>query len=807
MADLKADQRQIGQPSAPNISSAGAAFQGTANVVGGIAKAVGASVEKKRKAALQMEALYNTLTAQREMGLGLSKFKNTPNVTPEDFEQLNQTNQKLAQEILKNTSEENKAKVTKSLLKSAISTERQAFDYLGASTERQTKEAGSAALYEAGKRLYETARNGQEEEFTSLYEEVNQGQQALVEAGYLSPEQAAKNKDDLLQIGINAKLQHDYEKAIENDGERGGAKFIENFWNANLNMSEQQKEKALQSLVTLRTQNLQASKQIGQAGYRDVMELVTSPAAPKTEAELDIAIAQSAERGYPLNEYQAYKAKQSWRTKQKSANSRAEKNAEITQLNATGNVNALLDVSDKDIDNWYTDTKRFVAEKNAEEAQEAQSLSGQVYANRPEWMVGAAIAAQTQVPISKWQDELHSKLLSNNDEDILNAISAFNYVAKQNKRAIDGFPAKDKAFIDSITNDLENTSLSPQEIIEKYKESILNVDPKVQENRVAAYKEYIKNNPNEANKIVSGAFGKKIANPLKQPSAELYAAAQNAFEREYSLTGNATQARKNAISYLEDNGGVSKFGPKNEPVWNPPENLPFYDFGNIVRNQATKYLKDAVSESKKHPGKLPYSIEWSKKMPDFPEQVSQEDLFKKEYDKGEWWLNINGEDRRVYFISPNYNQANSFAETRYQVMYEKDGYLHNLLTVGPSVGLDGKLQMSANASLMTFVGPEELTPNLIRKMQAEQAQEAKDKYVTKEVYSEVSKDLSEGFSRGRGFIPDPPGERVEREKAKRDKALKIIDEKNKDLPKRIEKEKLRRQQALTKKLIEGNQND
>lgn len=797
MASLKTTGRQIAQPNAPDLRQAGAPYEAISNAVSGVGKVVGGIVEKKRKAALEMEATYNTLTGQREINRNIMRFKQQPNVSEADLEGFNKANQSISDEILKNTSEENLSSVTKSLFKYSMKAEVSAFGHVNESTNRQMKESGALALYEGAKQLNEYARNGEEENFTSTYYQVLKSQDALVEAGFISPEQYAKDKDELLQIGINGKLQHDYLKALDK-GEREGAKFIEDFYKTETNMTSEQKDKALQSIVAIRAQERTANQQIGQAGFRDVMDFITSPNAPKTEGELDAFIQASAERGYPLNEYQEYKAVQAWRKTQKTNNKRAEKNIEISKLNATGDVNGLINQSSTDLDNWYIDTKKYVSEQVAQEAQEQESLSGKVMGQRPEWMIGASIAAQTPVPISQWQDEISSQLGSKNVDDILSAVSAYNYVASQDKRAVKGISEKDKSFIQAVTNDLERTTLTPQEIIEKYRDSILNVDPKVKENREAAYKDIIKNNPSLPQDIAKKAFGTKIGNTLKQPSAELYAAAQGAFEREYSLSGDKNQAVKNVVDYLKDNGGESVFAPSSEPVWNPPENLPFYDFGNIVRNQATKYLKESVLQAQKNPSKLPYSVEWSKKMPEFPDSVSEEDMFKGKYDKGEWWLNINGTDRRVYFISPNYNQANSFAETQYQVMFEKDGYLHNLLTITPTLNNSGEVVTGAGNSLMTFKSPDQLTPNLVAKMQRESAQGAKNKYIEKQTA------FPSGF-----FEPDVSDVQEYLEKhgteEKKKKAIKVIEEQNKDIGTKIEREKLRRQQAKTEQIIKGGQ--
>jgi hypothetical protein len=802
MAELKPLGRAVAQPSAPDISAAGQAYGTIGKLIQGAAKTVGEYKKREKEAALEMESTFNTLTAQREMNLNLLKLKQKPNLTDQDLEELNLTNQEIGKNILKNTSPENRNAVTKSLMQSAIKSEASAFEIIASSKKKQIKQSAALTFFEGSKQLEEQVLGGDNESADITFNQIEKSQRDMMELGYLSPEQYQRNRDDLLQTAINGRLQYEYTQALEQGGERAGAKFIENFWETeHENLTQAQKNVALKGLISLRSQDRAASNQVGQAGFRDVMEYITSGNPPKSENDVLNFIAAQEEKGFGLNEYQEYKAIQAFRKTQKTSNRRNEKNIEISGYVATQNINALLNESSTDIDNNYIDTKKFIVEQMAQESQEQPNLSGQVMANRPDWMIGATIAAQTPVPIGQWQSEIHSQLLSSSPQDILGAVSAYNYVSKQNKIALDGVSAKDKAFISAVTNDLERTTLTPQEVIEKYKDAILNVDPRVAENRELAYKQIIKDNPGLPNNIVKKAFGDKIKNTLLQPSAELYATAQESFEREYKLTGDENQAIKNAVSYLKDNGGVSLFGPKGQPVWNPPENLPYNDFGNIVRNQATKYLKETVINASENPGKLPYKVEWSSKMPQFPDKVSEQDLFKNKYDKGEWWLKINDVDRRVYFISPNYNQANSFAETRYQVMYEKDdGYLHELLTVNPSL-VNGEISMAAGSSMMTFKGPLELTPNLVSHMQKERATGAKERYFENE-YKRQNPDFNainaaEGADISQ-FLYGNPEEKKFTQKKEKEQLRRIVEEKNKNLPKEIEKEKFRRQQEATK---------
>lgn len=812
MAELKPLGREIGQPKAPDISGAGEVYSALGKTAEAFSSTIGTHVATQRKAALEMEATYNTLNAQREIHLNTLRFKERENVTEADLAELNKTNAQIAQSILEVTSGPNINQVKKNLLEFSIKSEATAFEHVGASKKKSVLDSAATLLYEGSKQLEELAITGQQDLFEQTFQQIDRSQRSLVEAGYLSELDYRKARDDLIQAGIEGHIRHEYNNALLAGGERAGAKYIQDFADsAQPGITEAQKDRTIKSLIAQQSLDKSASIQIEQAGYRDVMMAITGPNPPKDENEL-ISLIESTSFEYPMNEYQQYQILQEFRKRQKTTNKRNETNVVISKQIAANDINGLLDQSATDINNNYIDTRKALIERANEQSQGSLSPADRIQNQAPEWLIGAAIAAQTPVPIKQWQSEIHSQLTSQNTDDILNAVNAYDYVYKSNKRGVDGIAEQDKAFIRAISNDLNRTTLTPQEVVEKYRKSILDVDPKVLENRQAAYKEVIKNSPNLPQAIIQEAFGTKIKNQLATPSAELAATAQQAFEREYKLTGDRNQAIQNAVEYLKDNGGISKFAPKDSPVWNPPENLPFYDFGNIVPNQATKFLKETVNNIADHPGRLPYTVEWSSKMGEFPDRPSEQDLFKNKYDKGEWWLKIDGVDRRVYFISPNYNQANSFPETRYQVFYDKNGYLNQLMTVAPGLDEAGNVVASAGNAFMIFRGPNELTPNLVNKMLAEDAEGARDKYVERQYEGEtplqrtISKlgkaaELTETANPSRVLGEKTEEKKVE-SKIELETLKKITAEKNKELPKKIEQERFKRQRAAAKKLID-----
>lgn len=793
MAELKSLGRQISQPGAPDITAAAQAEGALGGVISGVSKVVGKHVENQRKAALELENSFNVLSGQRELNLHLLKAKENPFPTTESVAEFNKTQQEIMNNILKNTSPENLGDVSVRLQAAANKNELDMVEHVQSAGRKALKDTAATLLYEESKQLQQYAVEGDEPALDASYLRIDQSRRELVKSGNLSEADYLKGRDELFQSALNGRLEYEYNKSVEEGGEVGGAKFINEFWNKEYEgMTQDQKNQGLKHLMDVAARDKAAQSRASYLGYNDVLDKLNSTDAPKSENEVHALIEKANEDGLPLNEWQAHKALQKYRTLNSKRLQREKDTIDFNSLVASGDVNGLIALGDTKVNNAYVDTKKALVERAQQQTEAAASDAQRVMAQKPAWLIGATIAAEVPVPIGQWQEEIHSQLMSANNEDVLNAAKGYNYVKSKNKAAVDGISAKDKAFMDSVVRDIETTTMEPTDIVQRYREAILEVTPQVEENRLIAYKENIKNNPSLPNKIVKQAFGEKVKNVLKEPGAQLYAVAQEQYQKEFMLTGDQSQAIKNAVQYLKDNGGESKFGPKNEPVWNPPEHLPFYETGNIVRNQASKFLDEAIKNSEQFPGALPYTIERSEKMPEFPEKLTEKDLYDGKYDKGEWWLKIDGKDRRVYFISPNYNQANAFPSTQYQVMFEKDGRLQNLMIAVPKTDASGKAQYSARNAMMIFYAPNDIIPNLLKKMQDETADSALTKGAAREY---DKKHLMEDIRLDSWIFNKNPIKEQTKKEAVEQRKHTILEE--------IEKQKLRRQEQETKEYLEG----
>lgn len=720
MAELKPLGRSVSTPSAPDISGAAQAPALLGRTAQTFASNVGEHIKERREAALEMESAFNILAGQREMALSMFSAQKNPNPSVESLGEFNKTQQEIIKKILENTDEKNYKHVATSLVQFANQNELKLMEHAYQRGQQKLKDNDATLFYEGIQQLSELYRDGRFDEGKQTFLNIDSSRKKAVEAGLLSQEDYKKGKDLFLQSAINGELEYEYNKAYEENGERGAAAFLKKYWESPTDLRSDQKELGMKFLHNLDTQRRQASAQASAIGRRDVIEsLYENPTQDMTE--VDARIEASAIKGFSLNEAQAFSVRQRARKLSESELKQRIKNQQITKDVQTSNVNALIKYSGTDLNNWYVDTVDKVKEFNAEQEEEAETIGQAIMAQKPDWMVKAAVASEMPKAIPYWQDELHSQIWSKNYDDVLNAVKAYDYVKQKNLAGIEGFSEKDVSFIRAVSNDLKHTTMAPNEIIDRRKDEILNADDKVRKNREDALKVIHKDKPSIPIDIVKEAYGVKPDNLLKDPGSALYATAQEQFDQEYMASGDEKAAKQAAIEFLKDTGGESIFAPKNHPVWNPPENLPFYDFGNIVRNQATKFLHDVVKTANENPDRMLYKVELSDKMPQMPTQVSEQDLVDRRYDKGEWWLKIDGTDRRVFFISQNYNQANYFPGTAYQVMFEKGGTLHNLQTVVPALTADGNLSTQVDSATITFLSPQELVPNVITDMEAKRA--------------------------------------------------------------------------------------
>ncbi len=795
MAELKSSGRQYGAPSAPDLSGAAAPYKAIGDVVKGVSLTAGEMVARKRKAALEMESSFNVLEGKRSLQMQLHQARQNNRPNEESIIEFNKTQNEIINSILQNTSPQKQKEVQLQLMEQARRNEYRYLRHVGSARKKMLKESDAAMYYEGSKQAFESAATGDLEGALQTINQIGQARSSLVEAGELTQTELMQGQDSMVQAAINGHVDFQYNQAWLNGGERAAAQFVKQFWeDEQPNITQAQKNEAFKHLRNTATHERTSIAQVSKIGYHDVMDDIYSAKRPADESQLQTLIKKSAESGFPLNGMDAFKATQAWRKGNNKGLKRDQSNLEINSYVASGNMAALIDAGPSKVNDYFIDTRKVLMQRAIDESQSSATDAEAVMNTKEPWMISAAIAVETPVPISQLQDEMHTQLASQNPDDILAAVNIYDYVKDKNPVALDGFSQKDLSFMRAVSRSLKDTQQNPGDVINKYKESILNITPEQKKNRDDSYNEFIKNNPTYVNRIVEKAFGRKAGSTVAGPSATLYASVQKQFKEEYGLSGDENQARDAVIDYMKANGGESMYARKNEIVWNPPEKLPFNDFGNIVRNQASKHVQELIDNAQKNPGVLPYTIERSDKMPEFPAEFSEQDMMDGKYDKGEWWLKIDGEDRRVYFVSPNYNQSNAFNRTQYQVMYEKNGRLQNLMSVQPSMNPDGSVRMSASKSLMTFYGPHEFVPNVVKNMQAEDADKAMERGASKAATKRL---VEEDFIVDGWIFNDRKDSAVVRHQ-------QIIEDEKSKVGERLQAEKVRRQQIATKEYLQMN---
>jgi hypothetical protein len=511
---------------------------------------------------------------------------------------------------------------------------------------------------------------------------------------------------------------------------------------------------------------------------------MTGDNPPESMADLDARIEKSDENGKPLTDAQAFKLREEYKAMLRKGNTKAMRNKEIAKMISTGNFTAQQDLTRDEKNNFYKDTKEALIQEQIDAQDEAKTMGDKVMNSRPEWLVGATIAGE-MVAIPLWQKETSDRIIYGTIQDKLDGVKAIDYMNTHNPRALNGMNKKELAYANSLLKTLKNTRQIPELVVQRLDSQILNVDAETKKRRDDAWNKELKDHASTVSDFVKSVYGSKISNTLAQPGAKIYDDAAKELRDAFDLYGDMSDAKDFAEKTLTRNAGISMFGQKGTPVYNPPEKLPFYNYGNIVRNQATRFLKEMVLNAQETPDALPYEIKWSKKMPEFPDAISEEEMYNNKYDKGEWWLNIGGKDQRVYFISPSYNQSTSFNELMYVVQTENGNPIFAV-----TKDRNGKLNLG-NAA-MTFKGPNEVVPAMVEKMNNEVAQTGINKAaqiaggrnrlaVMLEEYGITFEGL---------LVPETSKEQLAK-----------IEEEKISIPKRIENEKINRQKEATKKKL------
>lgn len=582
----------------------------------------------------------------------------------------------------------------------------------------QTRSKAAVALKQGADIYAESIKNGHLDIAKEHAQDLFNNIESQLKLGYITPLEAYNYKEQLIQVGINSELERSYIDAYALS-EDEAAKLVNDWYTKETpGITNAQKEGGLQHLLGVHSRLTSSMTMASQIGFDNIAMRINTGTYGSIDALREDILTQS-QSGHPINLHQQFQLESAYLKSLKGANKKAQTNAEITKKLDSPEITLF---TNKQLDDWFTDVYKARKEQRNILMETAATPAEKVMASTPDWMIGASIVSHVKyAPINAYQGMLHTQLMNGSTDDRINAAKAFNFLEVNNPAALEGMSKKDVAFVNNILDRLENTNIDPNTVVEDAVNNILKIDDTVFENRQKELNKYIKDNPKAIANLTKDIFGKKLPSSGGMGADIMYSTVQKEFDNNFMLTGNAKDAAKLTSKHMAKQAGVSEFGAPGVPIWNPPENLPFYGFGNIVQNQFAQAIDEVVRNAEKYPGTLNVAIKASKKMPAIPAYLSDKEKMLGNYFKGEGWLNINGEDKRVFLVSPSYNQANALGNLQYLLMYDDGGVSRPVPSVVVQLDANGNPVPRPGNSVMQFKSPDQYVPQLLNKMQKELA--------------------------------------------------------------------------------------
>lgn len=543
----------------------------------------------------------------------------------------------------------------------------------------------------------------------------------------ITPTGKIKLERTLAQTVINATLEREYSEAVVKGGEAGGVKYITDFIKGkaeNQELTSGQKEQGKEFLLKTATSLQKEVNYVGNQGYNNIVELYqTDPTADKSIQGLENNIQKQSDEGFPLTQVQRNNIRSKILTQDKAAAKRAATNAAI---NSAVTSNGFMGgFTGKELNDWYNESLIRGAEAIATEVAEGKRDPESVPAAH---MQEAYVASRAKASIPNFTSRMSARLTSTNPEDIKNGLEQYTFMEGNNKDGLAGVNNKVAAYARQLhakilnTNDLVNV----QTVAAEAKEGVLEADPKVMKLRLDAQEKFAtdKSTVDKHEKMVREGMGIRdgffSSDPILDEQRILYNDILKTnvplFDTsDMNLAYEKTNDEFNHL-YKEDPGHA----PPGRKVTNAITNLPWAKTsGNINKNQVAQALEEWHLRLEANPGVAfadNVTIKRSKKMPEFPHELSDVDKYTQDYAPDGYWMEMNGEDVKLYQISPTANSTNPFAPNGYQWFYSQG---ENTLRPLPSVDDTGIMQLS---TMMTVYPPQIYTPDLVQKMADTSAQ-------------------------------------------------------------------------------------
>ena len=616
-----------------------------------------------------------------------------------------------------------------------------------------------------------------------------------------------QREDELRQIqdiAVDAHVKRGMMETLESKGEAGLTSYITNILNSppeKLGVTPEQKQIMIESALKYNTQLTNQMNVASTQGYNNiVLDSINNPGSITSIEQLNQRISDQAQKGYPLSQAQQIQLASKVLGKNKEASKRAQNNAEINDLVSSGDI-GIVNVTTGHMNDYWEDSVKVATARVKELENNGEIAPGSV----PGWQIEAQAAVNVQRDIPALTERIEARLNGPDSGNIEKGIRQYSFLKTNNPLALQGLNPKTDAFARTILYKAKDVtdSISIQKIIAEAKEGVLDARQEVVDARIAAYKADAKKNPGMIDNEIRAAIG--ISRGLfsdyafQQPIPDLQRARYNSI-LETNIPLFETKDRQLAfLKTAEEFKNIYKldpgYAPKGMSVSNAISNLPWSKTtGPMNSNQVAQSISQIIALNNKFPGKTGFTIEPSDKMPLFPEKVTQTQKLEKNFAPNGHWAKIDGVDRKIYLISPNYASTNPFAPNAYQVYWGdtgKDGKspeaIRPLTSLNTKKLPNGTDQVSMGPALVTIYPPNIYIPDLYKKQQNTMAESGISNAALKAINSANPTKLSDFF---KGFTEDAALENAAKVLLKKnDKVKKELPSKSQAIQEQFETEK------------------
>ncbi len=533
-------------------------------------------------------------------------------------------------------------------------------------------------------------------------------------------------------IAIDGHVHREMMEAVIKDGEPGLSQYITKVVNSTpeqLGITPAQKQIMVESALKYNTDITKQMNVASTQGYNNiVLESIYNPGSITSLQQLNAKIDEQAQKGFPLSQNQQIQVASKVLGKNKAEAKRAQTNAQINESVSSGDID-IVNYTNTEINHYWEDILKGSMEKVAQMEQDGELAPGQVKG----WQMEAQSAVNIQRDVPALTERIEARLTGPNSNNIQDGIKQYTFLKENNPLALKGLSPKTDAFATTIIAKAKDVRdpITIERIIAEAKEGVLDADAAVVESRVAGYKAFAKKHPNAVDNEIRATLGisrgilsdYSFKEPIPDVQRERYNKILNTnipLYEDMQLALKKTNEEMNNI-YKKDPG----FAPPKMTVSNSISNLPWSKTtGPMNSNQVSQAISQILDVNAKFPGKTGFTLEPSEKMPKFPDTVSEKDKLEKKFAPNGHWMKINGVDRKVYLMSPNYSSTNPYAPNAYQVYWGDTGAdgkspeaIRPLTSITTKKLPNGKEVSSMGNALVTIYPPNIYIPTLYKHQQ------------------------------------------------------------------------------------------